>query len=232
MSNIDSLEIFIEAAILASESPISVRQISALFDEEERPESNDIKEALARLEERYKERGIQLQQVASGYRFQVNEGLALRLKRLWETKPPRYSRAFLETLSIIAYKQPITRGEVESIRGVSVSGSIMRTLLDNDWVKVLGQREVPGRPSLYGTTKAFLDHFNMKSLVELPSLPEIALTHENNDGVIEVLDELKEESSESDAVDDIEVTPILEVNTDEGQNDAHVEPANKPESNE
>ena len=118
-------------------------------------------------------RGIELKRVASGYRFQVRQELAPWMSRMWEDRPPRYSRAVLETLALIAYKQPVTRGDIEQVRGVAVSSNIVRTLLERDWIRVVGYREVPGRPAMYGTTKTFLDYFNLKSLDELPTLPEI-----------------------------------------------------------
>ncbi|RMH17765.1 MAG: SMC-Scp complex subunit ScpB [Gammaproteobacteria bacterium] len=175
----DRIECLLEAAILASDQPVSLERLCTILFRDDSVDRRQIKEALERLQVRYQDRGIQLNHVASGYRFQVNQKLAPDLARLWETRPPRYSRALLETLSIIAYKQPITRGEVERIRGVSVSGSIMRTLLDHEWIKVVGHRDVPGRPALYGTTKMFLDYFNLRSLSELPALPDVGLNHQD-----------------------------------------------------
>ncbi|TNF37482.1 MAG: SMC-Scp complex subunit ScpB, partial [Gammaproteobacteria bacterium] len=130
-------------------------------------------QALTALQEDYEGRGLLLKEVASGYRFQVAESYAPWVSRLWEEKPPRYSRALLETLALVAYRQPITRGEIEEIRGVSVSSHILKTLLERDWVRVLGHKDVPGKPAMYGTTREFLDYFNMKSLDELPTLAEI-----------------------------------------------------------
>lgn len=175
----DRIECLLEAAILASDQPISLGRLCSILFPDDEVDRRQVKEALERLQKHYQGRGIQLNHVASGYRFQVNQDFAPGLARLWETRPPRYSRALLETLSIIAYKQPITRGEVERIRGVSVSGSIMRTLLDHEWIKVVGHRDVPGRPALYGTTKMFLDYFNLRALSELPDLPEVVLNHQD-----------------------------------------------------
>jgi len=172
----DKLKKILEAALLAADEPLTVDRLMKLFRAEEvdgetiRP---DIRQALKVLAEEAADRGYELKQVASGYRYQVRQELSPWISRLWEEKPPRYTRALLETLALIAYKQPVTRGDIEKVRGVSVSQSIMRTLLERGWIRVLGQREVPGRPSMYGTTKAFLDYFNLKSLDQLPPLAEI-----------------------------------------------------------
>ena len=174
--NPDKLKAIIDAALLAAGEPLSVNQLAKLFrlGELHPQEGRDqIREALKELEAAAQGRGYRLRRVASGYRYQVCQELSLWVSRLWDEKPPRYSRALLETLALIAYKQPVTRGDIEQIRGVSVSPNIMRTLLERGWVKVVGQREVPGRPSLYGTTRAFLDYFDLKNLSELPPLNEI-----------------------------------------------------------
>ena len=166
------LQQIIEGAIMASEQPLSIDQIMQLF-EGEGPAKADVRTALEEIERNCDERGYELKQVASGYRFQVREKYALWVGRLWKEKPPRYSRALLETLALVAYKQPITRGDIEEVRGVSVSTNIMRTLLEREWVRIVGHRDVPGHPALYATTKEFLDYFNLGSLDELPSLAEI-----------------------------------------------------------
>ena len=166
----------IEAALLASDGPLTVANLAKLFAKGELDEENEtkqIRDALSVLEEESATRGVELKRVASGYRYQVRQGLSQWVSRLWDEKPPRYTRALLETLSLIAYKQPVTRGDIEQVRGVGVSQNIMRTLVERDWIRIVGQREVPGRPSLYGTTKAFLDYFSLKSLDELPPLAEI-----------------------------------------------------------
>lgn len=166
------LKSIIEGALFASGKPLSLKQLQALFGE--MPPSTDLLEQiLAELTEDYRERGIQLQQVASGYRFQVSQSIAGWVGRLWEEKPVRYSRAILETLVLIAYRQPITRGEIEDVRGVAVSSHIIKTLLEREWVRVVGHKEVPGRPAMYATTREFLDYFNLSNLEDLPSLPEI-----------------------------------------------------------
>lgn len=163
----------IEGAILAAGQPMTITKLLELFDAEVAPTKDDIASALSDIQAAYAERGFELKEIASGWRFQVRDDLAPWVNRLWEEKPQKYSRALLETLALIAYRQPITRGDIEEIRGVAVSSHIMKTLLERDWVKVVGHRDVPGRPSLYATTRQFLDYFNLKSLEELPSLSEI-----------------------------------------------------------
>ncbi len=144
-----------------------------MFAENERPERSQLREALGLLQVEYEPRGIALVQVGGGYRIQIREAMQPWVLRLWEEKPARYSRALLETLSLIAYRQPITRGEIESVRGVTVSTSIIKTLLERDWIHVLGHRDVPGHPAMYGTTRQFLDYFSLKSLSDLPTLSEL-----------------------------------------------------------
>jgi segregation and condensation protein B len=163
----------IEGAILAAGQPMTVARLLELFDEEVAPGKDEIAAALIDIQAASAERGFELKEVASGWRFQVRDNLAPWVNRLWEEKPQKYSRALLETLALVAYRQPITRGDIEEIRGVAVSSHIMKTLLERDWVKVIGHRDVPGRPSLFATTRQFLDYFNLKSLDELPSLSEI-----------------------------------------------------------
>ena len=163
----------VEAALYAADNPLSIDQILALFPEDERPEKADIKSLLKAMEAEYENRGIELKQVSSGYRFQVKQAYSPWVSRLWEEKPPRYTKALLETLALIAYRQPITRAEIEDVRGVAVSSNIIKTLQERNWVKVVGHRDVPGRPALFATTKEFLDYFNLKSMDELPTLAEI-----------------------------------------------------------
>ena len=170
----ERLKPILEALFAASDKPLSVNQLFDLFvGDIDQPGKDDIRKAIEDLVEKYQQGGIELKQVASGFRFQVRAGYETWVARLWEQKPPRYSRALMETLALIAYRQPITRGEIEDIRGVSVSTNIIRTLEERDWVKSLGHKEVPGRPTLYGTTREFLDYFNLKTLNELPTLAEI-----------------------------------------------------------
>lgn len=169
----DMLRKIVEGAILAAGQPMTVARILELFDEAVAPSKDEVLAAIQDIQADSKERGFELKEVASGFRFQVREELAPWVNRMWDEKPQKYSRALLETLSLIAYRQPITRGDIEEIRGVAVSSHIMKTLMERDWVKVVGHRDVPGRPSLYATTRQFLDYFNLKSLEELPSLSEI-----------------------------------------------------------
>jgi len=170
---IDQLKNVIEAILLAAGRPMSIDQLLAMFAENEKPERSDIRNAVEVLQADYETRGIALIQVGGGYRIQVRETMQPWVAPLWEEKPARYTRALLETLALIAYRQPVTRGEIEEVRGVSVSTTIIKTLLEREWVHVVGHREVPGRPAMYGTTKKFLDYFSLKSLNELPSLAEL-----------------------------------------------------------
>jgi len=171
--NPQQLKNILEAAMLAAGEPLSVERLLALFPDESRPETTEVREALASLGEDCAERGIELKEVSSGFRLQVKRDLAPWVSRLYEERTPRYSRALLETLVLIAYRQPITRAEIEDIRGVTVSSNIIKTLQEREWIRVVGHREVPGKPALFGTTREFLDYFNLKSLGDLPSLAEI-----------------------------------------------------------
>lgn len=168
-----NLKNIIEAALHAANRPLSLDNILSLFADSERPERNAVREIVAELGADYEGRGIELVEVASGWRIQVRTGLSEWISRLWQERPPRYSRALLETLSIVAYRQPVTRGEIEEIRGVSVSSNIMRTLLDRGWVRVVGHRDVPGKPALFATTRDFLDYFGLKRLEDLPPLADL-----------------------------------------------------------
>lgn len=163
----------IEGALLAAAQPLSLAQLNALFEEDERPGHGALREALAALDADLEERAVELVEVAGGYRLQIRQSLMPTISKLWSEKPPRYSRALLETLAIIAYRQPITRGEIEQIRGVSLSANILKTLQEREWVKVVGHRDIPGKPELLGTTREFLDYFNLKGLDDLPTLAEI-----------------------------------------------------------
>jgi len=169
----DRLKFILEAALLAAGRPLSIDEMMGLFEGSGAvPERARVRDALAELAADWQGRGAELKEVASGYRLQVRREFSPWLGRLWAERPPRYTRALLETLALIAYRQPITRGEIEDVRGVSVSPSIIKTLLERDWIRVLGHRDVPGRPEIFGTTRAFLDSFNLKSLDELPPLSE------------------------------------------------------------
>ena len=167
------LEQIIEGALMASGQTLSVERIQNLFEEGQEPEKERVLIILERIGEKCANNGYELKKVATGYRFQVKQDIAKWVSRLWEEKPQRYSRALLETLSIIAYRQPVTRGEIEDIRGVAVSSHITKTLVEREWIQVVGHRDVPGRPAMYATTKMFLDYFNLESLEQLPTLEEI-----------------------------------------------------------
>lgn len=168
-----SLKNVIEALLLSSGEPLSLATIASVFSDEERPGHSEIGKALQELEADYEERGLELKEVASGIRLQVRQEVNPWVSRLREERPQRYSRALLETLALIAYRQPITRGDIEEVRGVSVRTKIIRTLQEREWIRVIGHRDVPGKPALFGTTRVFLDYFNLKSLDDLPSLAEI-----------------------------------------------------------
>ncbi|MDG2176936.1 MAG: SMC-Scp complex subunit ScpB [Gammaproteobacteria bacterium] len=163
----------IEGLLMAAGKPLPMNKIAEVFTDKERPEPDQLKAALKEIESDCEARGFELKKVGSGYRFQVKQQYSEWVGKLWDEKPQRYSRALLETISIIAYRQPVTRGEIEKIRGVAVSTNIIRTLLEREWVRIVGHRDVPGRPAMYATTKQFLDYFNLKSLDELPPLSDI-----------------------------------------------------------
>ena len=164
----------VEAALLAADHPLTVDQILRLFDDDKRPPGkDDIRKAITELEQECEGRGFELKKVSSGYRYQTRADIQKWVSKLKTERPPRYSRAFMETLALVVYRQPITRAEIEDVRGVSVSSSIFKVLLEREWVKIVGHKEVPGRPAMYGTTKKFLDYFNLKSLNQMPSLAEI-----------------------------------------------------------
>ncbi len=163
----------VEAVLLAAGRPVTIEQIQDLFEEHERPPAEDVLAALEGLAQRYEGTGIELREVASGWRVQVRPQYSDIVSRLWQERPSRYSRALLETLALVAYRQPITRGEIEDIRGVSIASTIMRTLHERNWIRVVGHREVPGRPELLSTTREFLDYFGLKSLDDLPTLAEL-----------------------------------------------------------
>lgn len=163
----------VEAVLLAAGRPMTLDNLLAVFTEELAPGREELRAVLEVLQKDYEDRGIELVRVASGYRIQVRQRMEPWVSRLTDEKPARYSRALLETLALVAYRQPITRAEIEDIRGVSISSSIMKTLQDREWVRIVGHRDVPGHPAMYGTTRQFLDYFNLKSLDELPTLMEL-----------------------------------------------------------
>ena len=171
--NSDLIKKIIEGALLAAGKSLDIVHLERLFEDSERPPRDQFKAALEEIDADCRERGFSLKKTASGYRFQVDQEFSPWVNRLWEEKPKRYSRAMLETLSLIAYRQPLTRGDIELVRGVAVSSEIIKTLQEREWIRVVGYRDVPGKPALFATTKQFLDYFNLKSLDDLPALGEI-----------------------------------------------------------
>jgi len=212
-----------EGALMAAERPLQRRDLTELFDDLETPADALIDQALVELDSDCEARGYELKRVASGYRYQVKQDLSRWVNKLWQERAPRYSRALLETMSLVAYRQPITRGEIEQIRGVAVSTQIIKTLLEREWIKSVGYRDAPGRPAIYATTRQFLDYFNLKSLDQLPPLAEIrdlnTISRELNIELpVEEIKPANDESNEADIVD-LPVTPAVE-NADETVVDA------------
>lgn len=177
--SLQQLTRIVQALLLAAKTPLTPDQLAGIFDEYQRPTLNRLREVLAILQQEAIHSSQELVEVAGGFRYQIKADYAPWVSRLFDEKPPRYSRALLETLSLIAYRQPVTRGEIEEVRGVSVSSQIIRTLEEREWIRVIGHREVPGRPALYATTRHFLDYFNLKSLNELPALDALRELAEN-----------------------------------------------------
>ncbi|MEX1196927.1 MAG: SMC-Scp complex subunit ScpB [Pseudohongiellaceae bacterium] len=204
----------IEGLLMAAGKPLSLEAMQSIFEEHERPEKEELRTALSQIEQDCEGRGYLLKEVGSGFRFQVRESLSAWVSRLWDEKPQRYTRAMLETLALIAYRQPITRGDIEEIRGVGVSSTIIRTLLDREWVRVVGHRDVPGRPAMFATTRQFLDYFDLKSLQELPPLSEIRDLDQLN-GELE-LDDEPGDSRVLDLPDEEDGTPAPGQNGEEG----------------
>lgn len=200
--NVEELKPVVEALLMVADGPLTVERLGKLLDGDgdEPPARGVLHETLRALQADYAGRGIELAEVASGWRFRARAEYAPQIGRLWEERRPRYTRAFLETLAIIAYRQPITRGEIEHIRGVAVSSNIMRQLLEREWVKVVGHRDVPGRPSVYATTRELLDYFGLKSLAELPTLAELKDIDDFNADLFGDLDH-GAESGAADAAD-------------------------------
>ena len=174
MSEVDNkVKMIVEGLLLAAGRPLTLENIGQVFSEDERPDKEELQQVMESIALSCGDRGFELKEVASGFRFQVKQELSEWVSKLWEERPPKYTRALLETLALVAYRQPITRGDIEEIRGVGVSSNIIRTLLDREWIRVVGHRDVPGRPAMFATTKQFLDYFNLKNLQELPPLAEI-----------------------------------------------------------
>jgi segregation and condensation protein B len=163
----------VEAALLAAGRPLTLDELTAVFDERDGSSAEEVKSAIAALTAEYETRGVELVEVASGYRIQIRPAVAQPVARLWQERPAKYSRALLETLALIAYRQPITRGEIEQIRGVAVNPNIIKTLHERNWIRVVGHRDVPGKPELLGTTRDFLDYFGLKKLDDLPTLAQL-----------------------------------------------------------
>lgn len=173
--SIENLKSVVEGLIFAADQPSSIDRLMALVEEDgDAIEREAIQKVVSELQQDYAERGIELVKLASGYQFRVRSSLSPWLQKLWEERPPRYTRALLETLALIAYRQPATRGEIEEVRGVAVSSNIIRTLVEREWIRTVGYKDVPGKPAMFATTKQFLDYFNLKSLNELPPLAELA----------------------------------------------------------
>jgi segregation and condensation protein B len=218
MSDVDNkVKMVVEGLLLAAGRPLTLDNIAQIFARKERPDKKELRAVMDAISEECNDRGFELTEVASGFRFQVKQELSEWVAKLWEERPPRYTRALLETLSLIAYRQPITRGDIEEIRGVTVSPNIIRTLIDREWIRVVGHRDVPGRPAMFATTKQFLDYFNLKSLQDLPPLsevkeligaePELDLTEElANSRILDMPDEsLDEESRELTAAEEAQL---------------------------
>jgi segregation and condensation protein B len=211
------LKSIIEAALLAAGGSLSLDQMLQLFEEEAMPEKKELRDVLTELANDYEGRGMQLSETGSGWRIQVRAEYADWVSRLWEEKPARYSRALMETLALIAYRQPITRGEIEDVRGVSVSSNIIKTLQEREWIRVVGHRDVPGKPALYATSKIFLDYFNLKTLNDLPSLAEIRdLDSINQELELNDPDRLEDKTEKSeDNVPDIEPLEVAATEPEE-----------------
>lgn len=218
--NQEQLKNIIEAALMTSARPLSVDNLLGLFgSDDQSPGRDEIRAILDGLTEDYAQRGIELKQVSSGYRIQARQDMAPWINRLNEEKAPRYSRALLETLALIAYRQPITRAGVEDVRGVSVSSSIIRTLLEREWIRVVGHRDVPGKPALYGTTRQFLDYFNLKSLSDLPPLSELRNIEQIQEELVLKMEESSSMESGEQAVTPAETAAMEhQEDTDDGRN--------------
>ncbi|MFT4748770.1 MAG: segregation and condensation protein B [Pseudohongiellaceae bacterium] len=217
MSDVDNkVKMIVEGLLLAAGRPLTLDAIGQIFAEDEMPDNSELQAVMAAIDKSCNDRGFELKETASGFRFQVKQELSEWIGKLWEERPPRYTRALLETLALVAYRQPLTRGDIEEIRGVGVSSNIVRTLLDREWIRVVGHRDVPGRPAMFATTRQFLDYFNLKSLQELPPLADIK--------------DLVEKSTELDLEDglaDARVLDLPEDVNDENAFESHQSEAEK-----
>jgi segregation and condensation protein B len=227
----EQLQRIIEAAIMVAGRPLTVADLQKLFDESEQPDTKLVRETVQAIQASYAERGIELREVASGFQFQAKTEYSPWLSRLWEERAPRFTRAFLETVALIAYRQPITRAEIEEIRGVAVSSNIIKTLQEREWIRVIGHRDVPGKPALYGTTKTFLDHLNLKSLDQLPSLADI-IDLEAQEEKLQIQLELGKQSEEDAEIENdvatsdsaetaIDTAATTDISTSEEDTDSH-----------
>ena len=211
----DNIDQILEAALFTAGEPLTAERMQNMFSWAGRPSIKEIKASLEKIEQACHVRGVELVEVSSGYRFQAKAEYAVFIQKLWEKKPPKYSRALLETLALIVYQQPITRGEIEDVRGVAVSTNITKTLQDRGWINVVGTRDVPGKPALFGTTKQFLDDFNLKSLSELPPLDEIMDVEALEEKLGMQFDLPVDAEHEAVATVDEEVEEAVEKNTSE-----------------
>jgi len=200
----DKLKKILESILISGDKPLSVEKLLGFFETEDLVNRNDVKEALEDLQTAYESHGFELVETASGFRFQTKEEYKQWVTQHWDEKPAKYSRALLETLALVIYRQPITRAEIEDVRGVAVSSNIIKTLQERDWIRIVGHKEVPGRPALLGTTRQFLDYFNLKSLDEMPSLSEIQ-------DIEKLYPELELKMEESEVEEDADTTEIVEV---------------------
>lgn len=216
------IKYFVEAALLASGRPLSIDHLQRLFDDASMPEKSQIRQAISSLLDDYEERGITIAEVASGFRIQIKSTMVAQLQKLWEERPPRYSRALFETLALIAYRQPMTRGEIEEIRGVTVSPNIIRSLLEREWVRIVGHRDVPGRPEMFGTTRQFLDYFGLKKLDDLPPLADISDWESLR---VQLNLPAVEDESATDAPEQAEVTEFPVLQAEESAEPIEPEPA-------
>src|SRR6478752_780033 len=213
----------IEAALLAAARPVSVSELQQIFDEPSRPSPKEIRALLEQLTADYEGRGVAIRETANGYRFQVRSDFSLEVSRLWPDRPKKYSRALLETLALIAYRQPITRAEIENVRGVAVNPEIVKTLMERNWVRVVGHRDVPGQPELLGTTTEFLDYFSLKSIEDLPPLAELKSLTDLNlqlplpvNGAAENANPLAPDAEANTDSGEVPTVPVLEASADEG----------------
>ena len=225
--NNEELKQILEAVLFAADEPLNMNRLMSLFPEDNHPGRDAIKQAIAAIQNDYANRSLELKQVGSGYRFQVKQEYAQWSAKLWEERPARYSRATMETLALIAYRQPITRGEIEEVRGVSVSSQIIKSLMEREWIKIVGHRDVPGKPALYATTREFLDYFNLKSLGELPSLAELRDIDDIN-AELELTMPTEENTPPTDAANDIELTAQADSEAADMASESEIRDENKP----